>query len=269
MKLNIVMVGVLAVAAGCATDDGTAGDDPATGQTEQAVSSDVFGYYTCRNAAQSAAYDCQWNVSGPLSYCILSGVSGNLRGLSVIGDFASVGGNYNYAAISLAGTTGPVTADLACVSIHDEVVVMGADSADPSNPAANAPADNPNRRCYLTGIQGQDGAFGHAGDGATITQRRDGSWHLSAHTTTGSLHAWAVCLNVTSWGPDQAWSQSSGVNSGIVGTNTPGGMACGLTDLEGVFDASDTDNGVTMRYLSPYWDWTFLGNHRAITECFR
>lgn len=269
MKLTTFLASLLIpFATGC-VDDPTLADDELDadelGETAQEVSSTTLSSHTC-----STTSPCTFNL-GPGAAdnraCVISGVRGKAAG-AYVGVAQMIDKNELYIYASANGV--PLTVTTTCVSPAANVKTQrwNTNFGVPSVAIAGTTASS---RCFLNIFSGQGGGLTHTGD--TIrTFKENGVWKIGGSTVAGSyLSGGAICFDVatnhSSWG----WTQGAGSITGNIGSNSTGGVACGLTQLGGVFNTNSSSDGVHIDYNSAasQWIWTFVNFKSATANCIK
>ncbi len=256
----------LALLSSC-VDDPTLADDELDadelGETAQQVTSTTLSSHTC-----STTSPCNFNLGAATNRaCVISGVRGKAAG-AYAGIFQFP--DRNELTIYAAANGVPLTVTTTCVSPAANVKTQrwNTNFGVPSVAIAGTTASS---RCFLNIFSGQAGGLTHTGD--TIrTFKENGVWKIGGSTVAGSyLSGGAICFDVatnhSSWG----WTQGAGSITGNIASNSTGGVACGLTQLGGVFNTNSSSDGVHIDYNSAasQWIWTFVNFKSATANCIK
>ncbi len=249
-------------------------DDPEDaaelGETEQEVSSTVLETFTC-----STTPSCRFDLGSDSNRaCFLAGIRGPAGGLGgSFGSYTSIydtGSTWALAVYPPAGGTLKVTT--ACVSPAGNVTKQLWNSTFPTS-AEQIPNTTPQSRCFLSIFSGQAGGLTHYNDSIKTWKDSAGKWWIGGSTVGDSyLSGGAICFDVAVNHSTWAWGQgSSGSITGDIGSNSTGGVACGLTELGGKFTTNSTSDGVHINYLSgsAQWIWTFVNYKHAHANCIK
>ncbi len=261
MKLTTTLASLLVpftLLAGC-VDDPTADElDPEElGETAQEVSSTSLSSHTC-----STTSPCNFTLAANHT-CFLAGIRGKAAG-----SYVGITGN---VLTIYAPTNGvPITATTACVTPAANVV-SARWNTNFGVPSVTIPGTTASSRCFLNIFSGQAGGLTHTGD--TIrTFKENGVWKVGGSTVAGSyLSGGAVCFDVASNQGSWGWTQGAGSITGDIASNSTGGVACGLTQLGGVFNTNSSSDGVHIGYNSAasQWIWTFVNFKHATANCIK
>lgn len=131
---------------------------------------------------------------------------------------------------------------------------------------------SPTARCFLTKMSASSGGMTNYND--TVKIWRDpttSAWFLNAYVQTGTISTGAICFDTTNQG-EWSWGQGvPGSITGNLGSNATGGVACGLTELGGVFTTNSASDGVHVDYVArtKQWIWTLVNYKHAAANCIK
>lgn len=305
MKVLVPTLSMLigALALGCAYDTTSPEDDgDHLGVVSQALNGWWFGSWG--QTVQGASLDTGMPVD--TSTCFLSGVAGHLGqgGLwrpwdvrSRVGVGGASGGTWSLFAHGGAHQNmtndgrnwfgNPVLGHVTCVG-YPRYVPPSALSGSwtggaPKKIAELAinfpPAPTINRRCYLSEITGGDGLFQHSSDFVRVVrvttidgQHPSTGWYIEGSVQNhpffgGTARASATCVNYPALSAEWSHGLGPGTFTLTQGTAIKG---CGLTRIEGAFNANDWNNGV--RIMAPstingQWTVTVSPGKAVTTHC--
>jgi hypothetical protein len=249
------------VLAGCAVDD--SGDDPSISETEQAVSGTILSTHSCSTYPR-----CDFDLGSKTNTtCVIAGLQGQWGR----GGFAAIGPgvNNNENWLTIMGVDGyTVTISTLCVTPAQHVTTAKY-SPNFSTGPVKIPNTTASSRCFLTQFDFDAGAMNSYWDSIQTWKDRSGSWWVYASAASGFIDASATCFDATDDGA-WAWGQTGGTTTGNLASNLGGGVACGLTEVGGVYNA-ETPDGVSIDYLPREWQWTwtFRGAHHAYSNCIK
>jgi len=258
---KLFYVGSLLLAAGCAVDDGTVETDT----TEQAVSGTVLSWHSCSTYPR-----CDIDLGTDINTtCVIAG----LQGPWGRGGFAAIGTGLHDTEnwLSIIGINGyTVSVETLCVTPAQHVT-----SAKYSPNMSSGPVQIPNTtaasRCFLSQFDFDAGAMNSYNDSIQVWKdARSGNWFVYGSAAGNSfVDVTATCFDATDMG-SWAWGQTGGTTTGNIASNVGGGVACGLTEIGGVFNAVAPD-GVQIDYVprAQQFTWTFRGAHHAYSNCIR
>lgn len=268
MKNSVLPCLILPFAlAGC-VDDPTRSDqlDPdELGETAQEVTSTALSSHTC-----STTSPCNFNLGTATNRaCFLAGIRGAAAG-SFVAVLATGGDN---VLTIYAPTNGvPITATTVCVQPAANVTSQrwntnfGVSSVAIANTTASS-------RCFLNIFSGQGGGLTHYNDSIRTWREPNGTWRIGGHADAGSyLSGGAICFDVAANKGEWSWGQGvPGSITGNLASNAGGGVACGLTELGGVFTTNSGSDGVHLGFNSAanQWIWTLVNFKHAFANCIK
>lgn len=259
MKLNPLFLVVLA---GC-VDDPTLPDDSELGETAQQVTSTTLNTFTCTTSSPP----CNFNLGTATNRaCFISGIRGGVS-------FSSINSNGTDFILTvyrpLGGT--PATAITTCVTPASNVTnTYWNTNIAPSIQIAGTTAST---RCFLAHVAASGGGLTNYNDSIRTWRDSAGHWFIGGSKQVGYLSARAICfdgaISIGEWG----WGQGvPGSITGNLASNSAGGVACGLTEIGGMFGINNaTNDGVFIDYLSgsQQWIWTLKNYKHGAADCIK
>jgi hypothetical protein len=249
-------------------------DDVQLDETAQTIATTNFTAHTCANQQF-----CNFDL-GPAPSdraCFISGIRGaaaanggfgyGVGSLSIVGIYS---GNFQLTIYPPVGNF-PVTVTTTCVSSVQNRTASQHWSPD-FGPSVQLSGTTASSRCFLTQVGMFDGGMTHYNDSVRTWRDSAGNWFLGGSSTTGLVDANAICFdaqNVGEWG----WGQ--GVPGSITGNLAPNGnhdVACGLTEIGGVFTTNSSTDGVFLGFaskLKTQWIWTLANYKHGAANCVR
>lgn len=234
--------------------------DDELGETAQEVTSTTLSSHTC-----STTVPCEFTVGPADSTCFLAGIRGKAAG-----SYVGVGGNTLTIYAPANGV--PITATTACVTPATNVtsqrwnINFGVSSVQIPNTTASS-------RCFLNIFSGQAGGLTHYNDSIKTWREPNGTWRVGGNADGGSyLSGGAVCFDVATNKGEWSWGQAvPGSITGNLASNAGGGVACGLTELGGVFTTNAGSDGVHLGFNSAanQWVWTLVNFKHAFANCIK
>lgn len=261
-----ILFGCSLAMVGCV--DQTDDDTESLGETDQAVSSTALNGFTCSNTQY-----CNFDLGTASNRaCFLGGI----RGAAASGTYGSFSGIWvdsnNHFILTIYPPTGntPLTVTTVCVNpgahysnTHwtpnfgvSQVQIPGTTSAT---------------RCFLSQVVAESGGMTHYNDSVKTWKDANGAWWVGGSTQTGYVDANATCFDATDVG-DWAWGQGvPGSITGNLNSNSGGGIACGLTEIGGIFTTNSQTDGVFIDYAAraKQWIWTLVNYKHGYATCIQ
>ncbi len=254
-----------ALLSGC-VDDPTLSDDPdELGETAQEVTSTALSSFTC----SSSSPPCNFNLGTATNRaCFLSGIRGAAAGsLSVIGSNGT-----DYILTVYAPSNGvPITVTTTCV-IPASNVTSTLWNTNFGVPSVQIPNTTASTRCFLSKFSSQAGGLTNYNDSIRTWRDSNGNWFLGGTRQTGYLSGGAICFDGATNKGEWSWGQAvPGSITGNLASNAGGGVACGLTELGGVFTTNAGSDGVHLGFNSAanQWIWTLVNFKHAFANCIK
>ncbi|MEO8702593.1 MAG: hypothetical protein ABI867_21295 [Kofleriaceae bacterium] len=269
--MRLIYVVPLALAAGCVTEGDEIDTDDEVADTEQAVTSTALSNWTCSNT-----HFCNFDLGTASNRaCFLAGIRGGaaLQGNPGNGSLSGIwiDGN-NHFQLTIYPPTGlgnvPITVTTTCVTpgahysnTHwspdqgSSVVIGGTTSAT---------------RCFLSQVAMLGGGMTHYNDSVRVW-KSGSTWRIGGSTQSGFVDGNAICFDATDVG-DWGWGQGvSGSITGNLNSNVGGGVACGLTEIGGVFTTNSSSDGVWIDYQARgmQWIWTLVNFKHGAATCIK
>nr|HEX4316975.1 hypothetical protein [Kofleriaceae bacterium] len=213
--------------------------------------------FTCNQSGAPCNFDL---ASAADRVCVLAGLTGGVA-VGPSATLTSVGteGGENFLTI-YTNAGNPITATVMCAHA---VNVVGPIHWSWPHAATAIPGTTASSRCFLTQVTADGGFQAYADNVGTYLA--GGSWWIGG-SASNYLDANATCFDATDVS-EPSWGQTGGTTSGTLAPT--GAIACGLTQLGGVFTTTGTSDGVaiTDNARSHEWQWTFTGAHHAYADC--